>query len=106
MKASISTHIIKIREYVDGIKHILMYFNNGSTKFTVDLMKHYYKEFYNKELKGNSFRNWIQVFDRGAGWDFTETIVYHSNCSYVEYQYKDNGNLILRNGTYLRHSFI
>ena len=96
--------MLKVRERVPGIKKILMSFP-GRTEFTVDEMKHYYAELYGEELKGDSFANWIGVFNRGLGWDFAEKVVFHKNCSMLEFQYTSNEHLVLRNGNYLRHAF-
>lgn len=77
----------------------------GRREFTVDEMKEFYKATYGEELEGNSFKNWIHVYKRGMGWDFAEKVVFHKSCFMLEFQYKDNDKLVLRNGNYLRHAF-
>ena len=104
MIATISTHLLYVKERVEGVKHILSSFP-GRKEFTVEEMKEYYKETYGKPLKGNSFKNWIGVDYRGIGWDFAEKVVFHKSSYMLSFHYVDNDKLVLRNGNYLKHAF-
>ena len=104
MIATISTHLLHVRERTEGIKHILSSFRD-SKAFTVDEVKMYYKATYKVPLHGNSFKDWIVVYNRGVGWDFAEKVVFHQSCGMLSFHYVDNDKLVLRNGNNLKNAF-
>ena len=102
-KVRISTYPLTVTEYVPGVKSILTCFD-GTTQFTVDKVKELFKKHNNRELDGNSFRNWIYIPDRGYGWDFDEIVIFHSASNMLQYLYSANEDNV--NRTYLKNCYI
>lgn len=105
--ASISANPMSIKELIPNIKYILLnYHDKDDRTFTIERMKGIYKNIFDTELNGNSFRNWLSVPFRGKGWDFDETIRVHPSCNMIEFKYTENAQLDLRGRGYSKHHYI
>jgi hypothetical protein len=85
--ASISGHLINIKERVFGMKEVILDCNYSKQPLTVENIKTAYQNRFGKELKGRCIGHWISIPDRGAHWTFRNEIEFHPSCNHLEFKY-------------------